>query len=98
MRGIIWLRNKERILAEVEKLVKDYGKVGYSLREKRWIIDDHAQLYFSNGDYWDITTTQNISRQRYNVAYIDHNISEEFIQTIIKPQIILRPFQAYKYI
>ena len=53
---------------------------------------------FENGDVWRVCGAIEASRgYRANVSYIDHRISKEFVDVVIKPITRLHPFHAYKY-
>lgn len=96
MKGIIYCNQIEAGLGQFKKIIEDYDAIGIKCEKPR-ISTNQASTNFDNGDSWVVTRINNGLGQRCNIAYIDRNISNEDIDEIIMPTIILSPYQAYRY-
>ena len=97
MRGAVWGSTFEVARQKLQQIVEDYKRIG--IRTIRYVNCSSATFAeFENGDIWKALRASDSSRgSKINVSYIDYNISEEVINTIIKPSTIAYPFQAIHY-
>ena len=97
MRGIVWAYNTDDAIAKLLKIEEDYGRLGIK-PTNRVIGKSQTYIVFSNGDMWRVVRASDSGRgYAANVSYIDRRISQETINTIIKPATNSWPFQAFKF-
>ena len=97
MKATIYGSTYERAFDKFEEIIEDYKSMRINpiriVRSK-----SHAWVEFENGDCWRAArVSENCRGNRNNIAYVDHLISQEAVDTIIKPQLTLRPFTAIHY-
>lgn len=105
MRGVIWYHTKENGEEQIAELIDEYAELGYYGHLMAIGNQNEQGIYFTNGDYWQIfpdTTTKYTPKNiedtlGWNIAYIDEDIDEDFIESIILPLLNQLPFCAYNY-
>ena len=93
MQGIIFGKTGDRALAEANKICEDYNMmlIPYISKSKDRII-------FENGDVWDIVSGEHCGRgMKANVAMIDIQLDQQYIDTVIIPCICTLPYGAYNF-
>ena len=97
MRGIVWAYNTDDAIAKLLEIEEDYDRLGIKATN-RVIGKSQTYIVFSNGDMWRVVGASDSGRgYATNVSYIDRRISQETINTIIKPATKSWPFQAFKF-
>ena len=97
MKGAVWGATMERARLKLWKIVEDYEKIGIK-PIKRVNSISSAWVEFDNGDYWKAIGAHDSARgNSINISYIDHAISEDVVNCIIKPCTKAYPFQAINY-
>ena len=99
MRGIVWGSNFQIAKNKLKKIEEQYEELGYKPLIKR--NGDRTNVYelvYANGDMWQaIVVNENARGRKANVSYIDRSISDNLIDTIIKPATISPPYTAIHY-
>ena len=68
------------------------------LQEKIFNAGKNYVIVFKNQDVWSIIPARtNAKGNACNISYIDRNIPQELVRTIIKPATKAIPFQGYLY-
>ena len=97
MRGIVWAYNTDDAIAKLLEIEEDYDRLGIK-PTNRVIGKSQTYIVFGNGDMWRVVRASDSGRgYATNVSYIDRRISQETINTIIKPATKSWPFQAFKF-
>ena len=97
MRGIVWAYNTDDAIAKLLEIEEDYNRLGIK-PTNRVIGKSQTYIVFGNGDMWRVIRASDSGRgYATNVSYIDRRISQETINTIIKPATKSWPFQAFKF-
>ena len=97
MRGIVWAYNTDDAIAKLLEIEEDYDRLGIK-PTNRVIGKSQTYIVFGNGDMWRVIRASDSGRgYATNVSYIDRRISQETINTIIKPATKSWPFQAFKF-
>ena len=97
MRGIVWAYNTDDAIAQLLEIEEDYDRLGIK-PTNRVIGKSQTYIVFGNGDMWRVVRASDSGRgYATNVSYIDRRISQETINTIIKPATKSWPFQAFKF-
>ena len=97
MRGIVWAYNTDDAIAKLLEIEEDYDRLGIK-PANRVIGKSQTYIVFGNGDMWRVVRASDSGRgYATNVSYIDIRISQETINTIIKPATKSWPFQAFKF-
>lgn len=97
MRGIVWAYNTDDAIAKLLEIEEDYGRLAIK-PTNRVIGKSQTYIVFNNGDIWRVVRASDSGRGcATNVSYIDRRISQETINTIIKPATKSLPFQAFKF-
>ena len=95
MRAIIYCQEINTGMNKLNDIIKNYERINIETTNIKRITKTSV---FKNGDEWTVTIANDGSRGRAcNIAYIDRNIDEEIVQTIIMPTIKAYPYQAYQY-
>lgn len=97
MRGIVFGSTFERAKEKLLQIVENYDKMYI---EKILIKDNKQEFlcHMNNGDIWEAVVATNGARGRAcNIAYIDREISQEIINTVIMPILKSFPYTAYNY-
>lgn len=98
MKAIIYCQEINTGMNKLNDIVKNYERINIETTNIKRITKHSAFIVFKNGDEWTVTIANDGSRGRAcNIAYIDRNIDEEIVQTIIMPAIKAYPYQAYQY-
>lgn len=97
MKGIIWGLTYERGCRQMDKLIDQYNRAGYSvIRSRKTNIN--YEVLFDNQDHWIVTRANENSRGRAsNIAYVDSKISVDFYNNIIKFTLKCLPYTAVNY-
>lgn len=97
MRGLIWYSQKDIGLKQFKKICDEYKRLNIDcLRIRETSVQIFAE--FKNGDVWKAVPATDSSRgHSCNVAYIDKNIPQFFIDMRIMPSIKALPYRAYNY-
>ena len=96
IKGIIWCNNIENGLRELDSIIKNY-RLFYNINWREYSKDSNT-VVFSNNDIWEVLTTKyNGHGARCNISYIDCNIDEEYIKSVIIPATISLPFNGIQY-
>ena len=97
MRGIVWAYNTDDAIDELLEIEREYDRLGIK-PTNRVIGKSQTYIVFSNGDMWRVVRASDSGRgYAANVSYIDIRISQDTINTIIKPATKSWPFQAFKF-
>ena len=97
MKGMVWAYNTDDAITKLLEIEKDYNKLGIK-SIKRVIGKSQTYIVFNNKDIWQVARASDNSRgHATNISYIDRRISQEIINTIIKPATKSWPFQAFKF-
>ena len=108
MTGLIWVASQRHYNSGIEKLKKiisDYEKLNIQLIPPLKISKYLTTAKFNNGDIWQVmiaSSPNTIRGHRCNIAYIDYDIidydiSNKIIEEVIKPIVILPPYQGINY-
>lgn len=99
MKGIIWGNTFESACNKLTDIITDYVRV-YG----EDIIDDVVRtkynhyVTFTNGDVWRAVRAVESSRGiKCNISYIDINIPQDIVHTIIKPSTKAFPYAGYNF-
>lgn len=94
MIGIIFYKNQAKGKAQFQKIIENYKQLKIEIikiRTSRY----YDEVEFKNGDCWRAVLFSSNSRgYKCNIAYVEWNITEEEIYTIIEPMVILKPYTA----
>lgn len=98
MKGIIYCKNIDTGIDKLNSIMKNYERINIETTNIKRIAKNSAFVVFKNGDEWSVAIANDGSRGRAcNIAYIDKNIDEEVVQTIIMPTIKALPYRAYNF-
>ena len=98
MRAIIYCQEINTGMNKLNDIIHNYAKINIETTNIKRITKTSVFIVFKNGDEWTVAIANDGSRGRAcNIAYIDRNINEEIVQTIIMPTIKAYPYQAYQY-
>jgi hypothetical protein len=102
IRGGVWCSNTIDGNAQLEKIIYHYNRIGISSYEGRvqgYIKSKNGDsITFENGDHWKVIKADESGRgYRLNVSYIQREIPQEIINTVIIPATTAFPFQAFNY-
>ena len=99
MRGIVWGSSFQIAKNKLKEIEEQYERLGYKPLSKR--NSNRTNVYevvYANGDIWQaITVNTNARGYRANISYIDRSISDNLINTIIKPMTTQPPYNAIHY-
>ncbi len=97
MKGIVWGRTLTSAIDKLDQIATQYEQLHiYPVS----IIKSKSEytIIYENGDYWRVCLGAAFSRgYRCNISYIDNNIPNEIIETIIIPSTIRPPYQGIIY-
>lgn len=98
MRGIIWAYLTDDANEKLLQIEEQYARM--NIKPMKRIINKSAgsQILFDNGDMWKVVRASDNGRgYSTNISYIDRRISQEIINTIIKPATKAMPYQAFRF-
>ena len=97
MRGIVWAYDTDDAIAKLLEIEEDYNRLGIK-PTNRVIGKSQTYIVFQNNDMWRVVRASDSGRgYAANVSYIDYRISQEIINTIIKPATKSWPYQAFRF-
>lgn len=98
MRGIIWAYLSEGANEQLFKIEEQYARMGVKPIQRVVNKSAGSWISFDNGDVWRVVRASDSGRgHSANVSYIDRRISQEVINTIIKPATKAMPYQAFHF-
>ena len=98
MRGIIWAYLSEGANEQLLEIEEQYARM--DIKPIRRVISKStgSWILFDNDDIWRVVCASDSGRAHStNVSYIDRRISQEIINTIIKPATKAMPYQAFRF-
>lgn len=97
MKGLVFGRTFERASRELDDITENYKRYRYKV-VKKIKTKYQYQVVFDNGDVWRATNASESSRgSKANVAYIDREIDDEVVQTVILRCVAMGPWNATHY-
>jgi hypothetical protein len=98
MRGIVWAYVAEDANQKLLEIEEDYNRLGIPTHKKVMSQSISSYIIFENDDMWRVVRASDSGRgYAANVSYIDRRISQEIINTIIKPATKSWPYQAFRF-
>lgn len=98
MRGIVWAYITEDANQKLLEIEEDYNRLGIPTHKKVISQSIGSYIIFENNDMWRAVRASDSGRgYAANVSYIDRRISQEIINTIIKPATKSWPYQAFRF-
>lgn len=94
MIGIVWGSTQQIANEKLEEVKNNYLSFGNNP------VVEVEKCYFEtqNGDVWRALAAIDLARgYRCNISYIDKQIPQEIVETIIYPSTTAGPYQAYNY-
>lgn len=98
MKGIIWAYESDGANEKLLEIEEQYARM--DIKPIRRVISKSAGswILFDNEDMWRVVRASDSRRGHCaNVSYIDRRISQEVINTIIKPATKAMPYQAFRF-
>ena len=98
MKGIIWAYESDGANEKLLEIEEQYARM--DIKTIRRVISKSAGswILFDNDDIWRVVRASDSGRGHCaNVSYIDRRISQEVINTIIKPATKAMPYQAFRF-
>ena len=97
MKGIIWGKTFTSAIDKLNQIAAQYEKLHiYPIRIIK--SKNEYNIIYENGDYWRACCANTSSRgYKSNISYIDMNIPNEIIETIILPSTTSPPYQGIIY-
>lgn len=97
MRGIVWAYLTEDANQKLLDIETQYARL--DIKPIRRVISKAGSwMLFENGDEWKVVRASDSGRgNSANISYIDRRISQEIINTIIKPATKAMPYQAFRF-
>jgi len=98
MRGIIWAYESDEENEKLLEIEEQYARM--DIKPIRRVISKSAGswILFDNDDIWRVVRASDSGRgHSANVSYIDRRISQEAINTIIKPATKAMPYQSFRF-
>lgn len=99
MKGIVWGKTFASAANKLDQIAIQYEQLHINpIRITKSRTGTEYIITYENGDYWR-TCCGNISSRGYksNISYIDMNIPNEIIETIILPSTTSPPYQGIIY-
>ena len=94
MIGIIFYKDQTNGKYQFQKIIKNYEQLKIKIVKIR-TSQNYDEVKFENGDFWQaVPLSSNTKGQRCNVAYVEWDITQEEIYTIIEPMLTLKPYTA----
>lgn len=98
MRGIIWAYLSEGANEQLFEIEEQYARMGVKSIQRVINRAAGSWISFENGDVWRVVRASDSGRgHSANISYIDRRISQEVINTIIKPATKAMPYQAFRF-
>lgn len=98
MRGIIWYDKKAKGQIKLEEIIKSYKNMNIPIKKQSKSVSSKNYVLFENGDLWNLLPANEYCRGfRVNISYIDENIEEEFIHSVIDHSTTAMPYQGIMY-
>ena len=98
MRGIVWAYITADANQKLLEIEEDYNRLGIPTHKKVMSDSIGSYIIFANDDMWRVVRASDSGRgYAANVSYIDRRISQEIINTIIKPATKSWPYQAFRF-
>ena len=97
MKGIVWGKTFTSAIDKLDQIVAQYEQLHiYPIRIIK--SKNEYSIVYENGDYWRACLVNTSSRgYKCNISYIDNNIPNEIIKTIILPSTTCLPYQGIIY-
>ena len=97
MKGIVWYEDRTRGEEQFNGIIERYKTMGINpIKERKSRYENWVQ--FENDDFWRLVKATESGRgQRCNISYIDRDIEEIVVNTIIKPCTLPFPYFGYNY-
>lgn len=96
MKGVVYGLTRETAYDKLEEIIQDYEKAKYQVAFKGYMTNE-LRVIFNNNDTWEACVPSERRRGRaYNIAYIDHRIDVELLDSVIMPSLKALPFQAWR--
>ena len=98
MKGVIWAYFTEDANEKLLEVEEQYARM--NIKPTKRVINKSAGswIVFDNGDAWKVVRASDSQRgQIANVSYIDRRISQEVINTVIKPATKAMPYQSFRF-
>lgn len=97
MKAIIYCQEINTGMNKLNDIMKNYERMNIETAITK-CGHNSAFIVFKNCDEWTVAIANDGSRGRAcNIAYIDKNIDEEVVQTVIMPTIKALPYRAYNF-
>ena len=98
MRGIIWAYESDGANEKLLEIENQYARMGVKPIQRVINRAVGSWISFDNGDVWRVVRASDSGRgHSANISYIDRRISQEIINTIIKPATKAMPYQAFRF-
>ena len=97
MKGIVWGKTFTSAIDKLDQIAAQYEQFHiYPIR----IIKSKNEyiITYENGDYWRACCINTSSRgYKCNISYIDREIADDIVDTIIKPCTTCFPYHGFEY-
>lgn len=94
---VIWSKDLESGKKELEKVVKDYQRIGVEIQKERHSKYESV-IEFKNGHYIRLVpSTESRRGIKCNISIVDRSIEQEFFDCIIRACTIIPPIQAFRF-
>lgn len=98
MRGIVWAYLTDDANEKLLEIEEQYARMDIKPVRRVMSRANGSWMQFDNGDVWKVVRASDSRRgNSVNVSYIDRRISQEVINTIIKPATKAMPYQAFRF-
>lgn len=97
MKGIVWGNCWISAVNQLDKIAAKYEQLHINPVQMIKTKTEYTITY-ENGDNWRALRGNTNSRgYKCNISYIDHEITDEVVDTIIKPCTICFPYHGFEY-
>ena len=97
MKGLVFGKTFERASNKLDEIIESYKIYRYEIVQERKGNHYH-QVIFDNGDQWKaVNASENSRGNKANVAYIDREIDDEIVRSMILRCIATGPWNATHY-
>lgn len=97
MKGIVWGNCWISAVNQLNKIAAKYEQLHINPVQMIKTKTEYTITY-ENGDNWRALRGNTNSRgYKCNISYIDHEITDEVVDTIIKPCTICFPYHGFEY-
>lgn len=98
MRGIIWAYESDGAIEKLLEIEEQYARMNIKPIKRVINKSTGSWILFNNDDIWRVVRASDNGRgHSTNVSYIDRRISQEVINTIIKPATKAMPYQSFHF-